>query len=213
MNQAPQLTKKQKQNLKEFILAKENRLGVIVLCVGALALIWVLFSAYNKFTGTVDTTEYYTQQPAEAPKPEYVQEQKPEKPKYKVQSDIEEANIIGAWDGQAENGRVLLQLSNGIYKFAFVSRTNAKPNIYSMGTYRLNNGILHLQPGSDYKAAQKEFPGYHNLTRSPFPISVVRRGNRLILQRPDQSSGVYVPPVHHMLKLMPDELAVLEPLK
>lgn len=209
MNRAPQ----KKKDLKAFILAKENRLGVVVLCVGALALIWVLFTAYNKYTGTVDTTEYYAQQEAEAPIPEYVQERKPEKPKYSVKADIEESQIIGAWDGQATDGRMLLQLTKGIYKFAFVNKTGTRQNVYSMGRYDLNGALLTLRPSNDHRAAAKEFPGYKNLTQSPFPVSVSRKGSRLILQRPDDSFNVYVPPRHPLLKLMPEEVAVFEPLK
>ena len=161
----------------------------------------------------MDVEDYYAEQEVEAPLPEYINNPEPEEPKYKVQPNITNIDIEGAWDGQTDNARMLLQLSKGLYKFAYISQDGSKPNIYSMGQYSLNDALLLFQPSNDYRAAAKEFPKYQNLTSSNFPTVAIRKGEKLILQRPDDSHNVYVPPLHRFLKLMPDEVAVFSPLK
>ncbi len=209
------IKRKKSQSYRQFLTAKENRLGVIILCVGFMALVWVSIKAYNQYFPSIDMGEtLYSAANIPTPIPEFVEEVQPEKPKYKKQKGIATSEIEGSWDMVSVKGRALLQLSSdGYYKFAFISDNIGNPNRYSMGQYTLNNGLLILNPSINRKEGRVQFPGYANLTRAKFPIAVAKSGRKLVLYKPDRSFGVYVPPTHPFFALMPDEIVEFSLLK
>lgn len=204
-----------KQSLTQFLTAKENRLGVVILCVGCLALFWVSVKVYHKYFPSDKAPQtMYNAANIPTPTPEFVQEIQPEKPKYKQQSGIAISEIQGSWDMTSVQGRALLQISpDGNYKFAFISQNSGNPNRYSMGKFTLENGLLNFNPNINKKLGREQFPGYLNLTKAKFPIAVAKSGRNLILYKPDRSFGVYVPPTHAFFELMPDEIVEFSLLK
>jgi len=201
------------QRALRFLMAKENRLGAIILCLGVVAIIVVAFMALSRWSGGSSVERFYAQEETIKKPPAYVQPVESSKPKYRRQENITPQQIIGAWEVQTEKGRGLLQLNNGAYKFALIQENAAVANIYSMGNYRLQNDLMIFEPNTNRAERQREFQGYRMLTRSPFPVLVARKGRNLVFQKPDGRVNIYVPPVHPFLRLMPDELAVFNQLK
>ena len=208
---------KRLDDILRFLKAKENRLGVIVLFIGLMALIIVGIMALGGLSGGKSTTERFYQDQAENQRkinrPENVQPVTQEKPKYKRQADITEAQIQGAWEIEMSDGKALLQINQGTYKLAIISNSTAAPNRYSLGRYVMRDDLLVLTPNSDYKLGRSQFPGYRNLTTSKFSFMVLKRGGKLVLQKPTRDMGVYIPPRHVFLNMVQDEVAVFSILK
>ena len=200
--------------LFQFLKAKENRLGVVILAVGLIALIYMGTQAYIKFFGGGEgNSSLYTSADVPIAVPEYVQIDEKKKPQFSRELDIQKTEVEGSWDAQGIGGRALLQFKNGQYTFVFLYNEQAAINIYSIGTYELKNDLMILTPDRNTARGQKQFPDYRTLTRSRFPLAVTKKGRKLVLYKPDRSFDVYVPPRHAFLNLMPDEVGRFSVLK
>ncbi|MEM6811568.1 MAG: hypothetical protein AAF549_03780 [Pseudomonadota bacterium] len=212
------------QKIVQFLLAKENRLGAIILFIGIIALGFVSFAAIDRFAShsgqyaelseeeiaNFRDESYFERRIEEENRQRVEQEQ--ERLRYERQQDIKRAQIEGAWDMRNEAYRGLLQLSQGNYKLVLIHNTDRRLQRYSVGTYDLKDDILTFRPR--YSAqAQREFAGYSRLTASTFPVLVSKQGSRLVLQRPTRDAGVFVPNYHPFLNIMPDEIAIFQTLK
>ena len=220
---------KRVQRTIQFLLAKENRIGAVILLIGLIAFLFVSVQALNRFVfsdGQSNQIEYDREDVATENfrnvSPEAVAQirqrqqeaKRQEKLKYDRQQDILEASIQGSWEFNGPKFRYLLQLWKGGYKMIFIPQKNSDELYkYSVGHYSLKKDVLILKPVRSYPQAKEEFPGYRPLTRSAFPFLVARQGSRLILQKPTRNAGVYVPPRHPVLVDIPDEVAVFSPLK
>ncbi len=209
------VSRKKNKSIGRFLIAKENRLGVVILCIGFFALIWVSFKAYDRYFAFDNPPQtLYSAANVPTPPPQFVEQVKVKKPKYKKQSEITLSEITGAWDIVNEQGRSIFQLSSdGSYKFAYISQNRGIPNRYSMGNFILKDGLLIFTPHINKKLGREQFPGYLNLTKAKFPIAVARSGRKLILYKPNRSFGVYVPPTHPFFTLMPDDIVKFSTLR
>jgi len=204
----------QPKKILEFLRAKENRLGVIILIIGFFALVTVMAMAFGRLGGQKSAEEFYQSQQGEIIiPPAYIAPVKNEKPKYKRQTDITQDAIQGAWEIKIKNGKALLQINKGLYKIAIIMDGGGLPNLYSVGQYSMRDDLLIFEPNTDYRIAQNEFRGYRILTRSKFSVMVLKKGKKLIFQKPTRDMGVYVPPRHPLLHLTEDNVAEFNLLK
>ncbi|MEM9470257.1 MAG: hypothetical protein AAF988_08855 [Pseudomonadota bacterium] len=217
------------QKAIQFLLAKENRVGTVILLVGLIAFLFVSVQALNHFvfsSGKSNQIEYdreeITTENFRNVSPEAVAQirqrqqeaKRQEKLKYDRQQDILEASIQGSWQFNGPKFRYLLQLWKGGYKMILIPQKDSGERYrYSVGNYSLKKDVLILDPVRSYPKAREEFPGYDVLTLSRFPFLVALQGSRLVLQKPTRNAGVYVPPRHPVLVDIPDEVAVFSPLK
>lgn len=201
--------------LARFLKARENRLGVVVLLLGVFALLFMGAQAYKKFGSEEGQgrESLYTSADVAIEPPDYIQSIEQPKQQFERQPKIDTKDIEGSWDAQAVNGRALLQLKGGRYNFIFLNNDKSANNIYSMGTYEMRNDLVIFKPDRNLTQGKKQFPDYQVLTRSQFPLAVVKKGRQLVMYKPDRSFDVYVPPRHPLLTLMPDEVASFSVLK
>lgn len=218
------------QKAIQFLLAKENRIGAVILLIGLFSFVFVSISALNRFSpsrdGIKDGRVIYDQEasvqadnfrnvsPQLIKEIEKKQSTDTEKLKFDRQQNIQESEIQGAWNLNTDKYRYLIQLSKGQYKLVMIPERGVSGSFYySVGRYTIQNDLLILNPIKYYEQAEKEFPGYRVLTKSKFPVLVSRKGGSLIMQVPGRAAGVYVPPRHPLLRNMTDQVAVFSKLQ
>lgn len=211
-----------------FLLAKENRIGAVILLIGVVAFVFMSVQAANRFivssNGSDSRIAYDNEVDVQAENfrnvskdvIKRIEKKKVTKSslKYPRQENIEESAIQGAWTLNTDKYRYLLQLTRGQYKLVLIPEPGTSGGrYYSVGTYSLEKDLLQLKPINYYEQAATEFPGYRVFTRSSFPFFVRRDGSNLILQKPTREAGIYVPPRHPLLREIPEKVAVFSPLK
>lgn len=203
---------------------KENIVGVAILAFGVLAIVVVAALAYQRFGGdeeaavvqrqAVSQEEIRDFKQVEKKQPKRAEKKKePKKPRFKRQTSISERDITGAWDGFIDDGRVLLQMQEGVYKMVIIKDNRASPRRYSNGTYTLEKDILVLTPNLDWGPPKSQRYAYRVLTRGSMPVMVSKYKGKMVWQVPGEDADIYVPNYHPILSQVKDKIAVWGTLK
>lgn len=193
---------------------KGNEIGIIILSVGVIAILTMSFFAVKDWFGGDNNSQdsiYLAQQSQSENVSTKKAAQKPAQ-QYKRQSNIKERQIVGTWQANTQNGRVLLLLKDGQYRMVILPANGSGIKYYSNGGYEMKDDIIKMRPNMKSPPPQKGGP-YRILTRSPFPVAAAIYKNNLIMQAPPSGTGLYVPPNHPLLNNMMDKIAVFSALQ
>ncbi len=200
------------QNLKEQI--GNNLIGVVILGLGALALIMVGYLAYQKLYSS-DVSDKVQQNDVDLFKKagrvaNRAAGEKPtsEKTTYKRQKSISEKEISGAWQARLKNEKALLEMKKGKYRLIIIPNKASKKRYYSNGDYKIQDGIVMLMPDLNRGPPESETFKYSVLTRSKMPLMAVKYKGKLIWQVPPRDIKIYVPPYHPVLNRAEDKIVV-----
>jgi len=195
---------------------KSNVIGVVVLSLGILVLLLVSYFAYQKFYEPVDKIaqsdiDAFRQGGGERG----VNRAAGEKPanKYKKQKSISERQIRETWEAPLINGRGLLEIGKGKYRFIIIPTDRSQSRYYSKGSYKLEDNLIILEPNLLWPAPDSSEYKYTLLTRSTMPVMASKHKGKLVWQVPTGDVSIYVPPYHPILDRAKDKIVVWSVLK
>jgi hypothetical protein len=195
----------------------QKLIGVIFLAVGIIALFTVAGIAVNKFTGTrTFEDEAGIDENSKAVQQQQSEDQKiSNRVKNKKPSNINEADIVGAWEALFRNHRALIQLKGGYYRLILISNNNTRSRQYSNGRYQIQGNVLILKPDLSIPAPKSKGDiQYRLFTRTDMPMMVGMYKGKQIWQEVDRADiDMYIPNYHPVIGLSKDKVVVWSVLK
>jgi hypothetical protein len=194
---------------------KANVIGFVILALGVLALLFVGSIAYKKLFGTDDEIAQSDidefRQAGRQSEDRVANRAAGEQPReaYRRQKEITEREIRETWETRLNDGRALLEIGKGRYRFILIpDNTQVKLRYYSNGNYTLVDDLILLQPDFKIGPPDSQTFEYKLLTRSKMPVMASKHKGKLVWQEPTEEAQIYVPPYHPILNRTKDKIVV-----
>lgn len=125
--------------------------------------------------------------------------------------DVNVRAIRGVWEiNSADNSGVIELAWDGQYRLLIAG--SGPVRFFSNGTYEMREGgTLVFMPDSSIRPPQDDYL-YQTIYSQPFAVQVAMQNKYMIWSPAQTSVGFFQPSVHPFLKLVPDNMAVWEPM-
>lgn len=136
---------------------------------------------------------------------------------FKREPDLNQKDIVGAWQSSVGNSTVVLQLGQGIYQIVMADPSQYSYRQYSSGTYEVLEDLVTLTPRTDWappSPPQGTDVVYNAITTAPFPVMVAMKGGAMLWQNPPSTeTRIYVPRALPLLQDSGQGYIVWKPIK
>ncbi len=222
-----QKSKSQRRVKRPVSLTNRNNLiGLGILALGLVALIWVGFVAYNKFTGASSEASESSEEVASqsdldafreaatAPNRATGEGQEVSKESYKRQNSISLSEMSGTWQAALRRGTALMEIRKNTYRLILIPSKTSTRRYYSNGEIEIRDDIVIMKPNIKSPPPASETYRYDNLSRSNIVVMAGKYKGKLVWQNPPNNiRGLYVPTKNIVLMRTKNNVAVWELMK